>query len=226
MSTGATTNFQIPLFGDADFVTPIQTPLNSQSNALDAALTKSAFLPYPTLAALNLVPGTIVGQHATVNADTTASNNGDYVWSGAAWLVNFPILPYGFICSASGSQSVSTGWTLMTGFGTPDLSRGITQASGVMTISQPGIYDVAASISCGASGTPTTGTQSFQVTKNSATPDANLVLKVQQSGTTAYGAKPTLLAAGDQLRWFAAAPGTGLVGLATSFISVTFKTAR
>lgn len=104
MATGATTNFQIPLFGDTDFVTPIQTPLNAQSNALDAALTKAGFIPYPTLAALNAAPGTVVGQHASVNADTTAANNRDYAWSGTAWVG----LPQGPYAVAQGSFNIAT----------------------------------------------------------------------------------------------------------------------
>jgi hypothetical protein len=94
MSTGATTAWNIPLFGDNDFVTPIQTPLNAQANALDTALTnainKAGFRgPYPDLATLNLPAnvGTAVGQHATVNADATAVNNGDYIWTGSAWVL-------------------------------------------------------------------------------------------------------------------------------------------
>lgn len=50
MATGATTTWNIPLFGDSDFVTPIQTPLNAQSNALDTALTNSQKALVPRVA--------------------------------------------------------------------------------------------------------------------------------------------------------------------------------
>lgn len=225
MATGATTNFQIPLFGDGDFVTPIQTPLNAQANALDTALTKGAYLVFATKAAMDAAPGTIAGQHATVNADPTANLNGDYVWapgSPGSWVPATSTLPSAFVCSAAGTQSVTGSFTLITAYSaTPDIQRGLTQASGVITVNQAGIYDVAAMLS-----TPPVGVQSFIITKNSATISSGVILQIQQNGTAAYGSRPIALAAGDQIRLFGAGPSASQTVQATSFISITYKTAR
>lgn len=76
----------IPLASGSDQFSPPQAPLNALATALNTALSKTAFNPYPTLAALNAAPGTVLDQHASVNADPTAANNGDYAWSGSAWI--------------------------------------------------------------------------------------------------------------------------------------------
>lgn len=44
---------------------------------------------YPTLIALQAVPGKYVNQLATVNADPTATLNGYYTWNGAQWVLSF-----------------------------------------------------------------------------------------------------------------------------------------
>lgn len=77
----------IPLYDDDTSFAPIQVPFNGISQAMNTALKRIAFTTYATLATLNLPAnvGTVVGQHATVNADSTALNNGDYVWNGTAW---------------------------------------------------------------------------------------------------------------------------------------------
>ena len=75
----------IPLFDDNTPFAPIQAPFNSQSAALNDALTAGAFQPYATKALLDAAPGTRAGQHASVYADGTAAYNGDYRWSGSAW---------------------------------------------------------------------------------------------------------------------------------------------
>jgi len=75
----------IPLFDDNTPFAPIQAPFNSQSAALNDALTAGAFQPYATKALLDAAPGTRVGQHASVYADGTVAYNGDYRWSGSAW---------------------------------------------------------------------------------------------------------------------------------------------
>lgn len=69
-------------------VTPFQAPFNAQSDALEASLNGVAanfFLAYATKSAMVSEPGTRVRQHATVYADSTAANNGDYWWDGANW---------------------------------------------------------------------------------------------------------------------------------------------
>ena len=77
----------IPLFDDNTPFAPIQAPFNSQSAALNDALSDGAFAPYATKALMDAAPGTRVGQHATVYADGTVARNGDYSWNGTGWSV-------------------------------------------------------------------------------------------------------------------------------------------
>ena len=77
----------IPLFDDNTPFAPIQAPFNAQSAALNDALSAGAFAPYATKALMDAAPGTRVGQHASVYADGTVANNGDYRWSGTAWSI-------------------------------------------------------------------------------------------------------------------------------------------
>lgn len=91
MTTAPTPVWRIPLFGVGDTIGPLAGVFNSQSNALETALNSlqaNAFTFIDTLAHLNLPAnaGTKVGQKATVNADPTATNNGDYAWSGSVWV--------------------------------------------------------------------------------------------------------------------------------------------
>lgn len=78
----------IPLYDDTTSFAPIQNPFNGISSALNNALKSAAFNFFPNLATLNLPAnaGTTVNQKATVNADSTSTNNGDYFWSGTAWV--------------------------------------------------------------------------------------------------------------------------------------------
>ena len=75
----------IPQFDDNSPFAPVQAPLNAQSAALNTALNDGAFRPYTTKALLDAAPGTRIGQHASVYADGTVANNGDYTWSGSKW---------------------------------------------------------------------------------------------------------------------------------------------
>ena len=77
----------IPLFDDNTPFAPIQAPFNAQSEALNDALSDGAFAPYTTKALLDAAPGTRVGRHATVYADGSDANNGDYSWNGAEWII-------------------------------------------------------------------------------------------------------------------------------------------
>lgn len=78
----------IPLYDDDTSFAPIQDPFNGISAALNAALKNTGYTTYADQATLNLPAnaGTQIGQHASVNADPTAVKNGDYVWSGSAWI--------------------------------------------------------------------------------------------------------------------------------------------
>ena len=99
----------IPLFDDNTPFAPIQAPFNSQSAALNDALSDGAFAPYTTKALLDAAPGARVGQHATVYADGTPHKNGDYKWGGSAWIQTFSTssgLPFAM---ASGSATNTDG---------------------------------------------------------------------------------------------------------------------
>lgn len=54
--------------------------------ALDQAIAVGGIQPFATLTALTGYTGLFVGQRATVTADATVDNNGDYIWSGTAWV--------------------------------------------------------------------------------------------------------------------------------------------
>ena len=93
MAASPTPDWQLPLY-DGTESGGLKTIANALSNALESALnlfkTKIGwgFLgPYTSLSALNAVPGTFIGQHATVSGSATASENGDYIWSGSAWVI-------------------------------------------------------------------------------------------------------------------------------------------
>lgn len=76
----------LPLVSGSDQFTPPQAPINGLATALNGALGKLAFNTYDTKAHLDAAPGTVKGQHGSVNADSTAINNGDYIWNGTAWV--------------------------------------------------------------------------------------------------------------------------------------------
>lgn len=104
-------NITYPVSTDA--VAPLETVFATMASSIQTALTNrntNEFLIYATLSALNAVPGTVIGQHAYVNADGTASNNGDYYWNGTSWVWNGI---YG------ASLTANTGWTAGTGNQTP-----------------------------------------------------------------------------------------------------------
>lgn len=119
----------IPLASGSDQFSPPQAPLNALATALNTALSKTAFNQYPTKAALDLAPGTIVGQHATVNADTTTpANNRDYTWSGTAW-VGIPTLDVRNTTSKSLTPAFRAGST-----------TGTTSAGGDLSVTFPSAF--------------------------------------------------------------------------------------
>jgi hypothetical protein len=86
---GATTPWNIPTIGPGDTIPSLEgliNPISTATNTALSAVQATAYTTYATLAALSAVPGTVVGQHASVNNDTTATNNGDYAWTGSAWI--------------------------------------------------------------------------------------------------------------------------------------------
>lgn len=111
--TTPTSPWNIPLFSVGDTLPSLEAVLNSQSNALNTALNSIAAtsfgIPFATYSLLSAAPGTVVGQHASVNADGTAANNGDYVWSGSTWIKGAP-----YATAAGFATVAATGVTTIT----------------------------------------------------------------------------------------------------------------
>lgn len=123
--TSPTVPWNIPLFAAGDTIPSLEAVLNSQSNAMNTALNTmqlTSYLEYGTRSAMNAVPGTVANQHATVNADSTVANNGDYYWSGSAW--------------------VATPYSGMTPIKPTTASGGTVGANGVVTFSSTGSVSV------------------------------------------------------------------------------------
>lgn len=140
-------NIAYPTGGDK--VAPLNTVLATMASSVQTALTNrfsgaGVFRVYATKALMNAAPGTILGQHATVNADSVAGNNGDYTWSGSAWVQQFG--PYCIVrrtaTSLTGAANVytnlstSAAWASLAGE-----SYGLSYSNGI-TIGTPGIYNV------------------------------------------------------------------------------------
>lgn len=90
----------------------LKTVANAQANAAETAMNNAStgfYLRYATKALLTANSTASVGQHATVYADSTPANNGDYVWSGSAWL-------YGGV--ASGAVTYASGISAQSGYTT------------------------------------------------------------------------------------------------------------
>lgn len=200
MSTGATTKWNIPLFGDTDAVAPIQTPLNSQANALDTALTNAinagGFMgPFPSLATLNLPAnaGTVVGQHASVNGDSTARNNGDYRWNGTVWVPAIPPNYYFRYHKASAFNWTNSIQTLQWDTLADGALTGMTLASGVFTCQTPGLWEFDGRIGI------TTGSSSANVRwYRNGSPDIEFANGQITTGfVSAGGVYRRVLAAGD-----------------------------
>lgn len=87
--TAPTSPWNLPLYASTDTIPSLEGVLNAQSNALNTALNTiqlTSYTEYATRSLMNAVAGTVIGQHATVNADSTAANNTDYYWNGSTWL--------------------------------------------------------------------------------------------------------------------------------------------
>jgi hypothetical protein len=72
------------------------------------------FVEFTTLTALNLWTPADPGQHATVIADPTTLNNGDYRWTGSAWV---------FSGYRSAPLTLATGWSGGTGVNLPRIEQ-------------------------------------------------------------------------------------------------------
>lgn len=133
MTATPTPIWSLPLY-DGSEDAGLQTIANTLSNALESALTLAAnkfgFAIYATQSALNAAPGTALWQHAVVNADPTAANNGEYTWNGTAWVKQFLLtghaeLEYVPPTTAATPSSGSANWL---GLGSVTIPQGTTTA--------------------------------------------------------------------------------------------------
>jgi hypothetical protein len=88
-----TANWGFPTY-DGTEPGSLKTIANAQANAAESAMnsaSKGFFIQSATKAALPTT-GLRVGQHATVYADGTPVNNGDYGWNGTAWVRSYGVI--------------------------------------------------------------------------------------------------------------------------------------
>lgn len=81
------------------------------TNLTSPAVLSGSYVPVPTLAQLKTFTPLMPRTHATVYADSTGTNNGDYVFLGGVWL---PVLPIVAV-NTSGTQGGITTATTVTG---------------------------------------------------------------------------------------------------------------
>lgn len=91
----------VPAKGDP--ITPYRTPFSNMAESIATALDKVSTQSFPRYAKKSDLPTTnnLIRQHATVYADPTAANNGDYYWNGSSWL------PIGLFAVSAGQASTS-----------------------------------------------------------------------------------------------------------------------
>lgn len=70
---------------DSTPLTPLRTPFGLLADSVEADLDARGFTRYTTKALMDANTTLVVRAHATVYADGTPGNNGDYVWNGTAW---------------------------------------------------------------------------------------------------------------------------------------------
>lgn len=108
--SAATWGLVVPAKGDP--ITPFRTPFSNMAESIATALDKVNTQSFPRYAKRSDLPSTnnLIRQHATVYADPTAANNGDYYWNGTTWA------PIGLFAVAAGQAS------------TNDISNGATKS--------------------------------------------------------------------------------------------------
>lgn len=87
MTGTPTTNWGFPTY-DGTEPGSLKTVSNAQANAAETAMnnaSKGFYLRYTTKALMLANVTASANQHATVYADSTTANNGDYWWQGGAW---------------------------------------------------------------------------------------------------------------------------------------------
>lgn len=116
-----TPNFNIVSPTDQD-EWDVTSDLGTMASSVDAALLKSAYLPFETKAALDAYSTTNLNkfQLARVTNDSTTLNNGEYMWNGTKWgYWNIPDISAAFTLSDTGytfsmtGASVTSGWVHM-----------------------------------------------------------------------------------------------------------------
>lgn len=92
----------VPAKGDP--ITPFRTPFVTLAESMATALDKLNEQSFPRYATRSALPSSNVKprQHATVYADPTAGNNGDYYWNGTSWVA------IGIFAEAAGTVTLSS----------------------------------------------------------------------------------------------------------------------
>lgn len=107
MTATPTAVWKLPLY-DGTEAAGLKTIANALSNALESSMNANSisfFLSYSSLAALQANTTAAKGQHAIVEGDPTASNNGDYQWTGSTWIAR-SVAPF---AEAAGTGSNTAG---------------------------------------------------------------------------------------------------------------------
>lgn len=91
----------VPVKGSA--ITSYATPFANLADSVATALDKVQTYAFPRYAKRSDLPtsGNLTRQHATVYADPTTGNNGDYYWNGTTWV------QAGIFGQAAGTASVT-----------------------------------------------------------------------------------------------------------------------
>lgn len=102
----------VPAKGDP--ITPFRTPFSALAESVATQLDKLSTYGFPRYAKRSDLPSkdVVPRQHATVYADPTAANNGDYYWNGTSWVLIMPQTVNGTAAintSSNGLQTVSHG---------------------------------------------------------------------------------------------------------------------
>lgn len=92
----------VPAKGDP--IVPFRNPFNNLAESMATALDSLQTYSFPRYATRSALPstGNLARQHATVYADPTAGNNGDYYWNGTAWVL------IGVFAEAAGTATYSS----------------------------------------------------------------------------------------------------------------------
>ena len=209
-----------------DQIAPLETVLSNMQDSVQTALTnrdKNMYVYYSTYSALSAVTGTTIGQHAIVNADPTLGNNGEYVWSGSAWIIRRMV--GGRVIRSSKAATFGSGWNLLGGDATywtnSQTPYGISAFNGAWTVPVAGMYQIEA----GALLDATVNLLMIIKKNNSAASNAGAIMGagfIGQGTFTAGSLSGTVpLAAGDAVR-AAVLPSVGSAAWNTSIPDMSY----